>query len=198
MDLNRDKIQFLIVGSSHVRRLRDHIVQNPDMTNFAVGKVQVHFHGISGGKVTRIADVDDINASVAYCQPEHIILHIGGNDLDQAQADEDYCQEIVLKLVLLAQTFIRRYNVQTVTILELLPRSSTRHIDPGRYNIMKRTLNHLLQLELKRKDKIYFHKIRGVKEPSHDMFIDGVHLNNNEGMMRYYRSIRGAIIKAIE
>jgi len=43
------------------------------------------------------------------------------------------------------------------------------------------------------KSKINFWKIKGVKESLENLFGDGVHFND-DGNLRYYRSIRGALI----
>ena len=69
-----------------------------------------------------------INSKIQSSQPDHVVLHIGGNDLDVTQVNEQYCVELVLKLVLLAETFISRHILQSVTICELLPRQKTRHM----------------------------------------------------------------------
>ena len=69
-----------------------------------------------------------INLKIQSSQPDHVVLHIGGNDHDVTQVNEQYCEELVLKLVLLAETFISRSRLQSVTICELLPRHITESV----------------------------------------------------------------------
>jgi hypothetical protein len=49
-----------------------------------------------------------INSKIQSSQPDLVVLYIGGHDLDVTQVNEQYCVELVLKLVLLAETFISR------------------------------------------------------------------------------------------
>jgi hypothetical protein len=44
---------------------------------------------------------------------------------------------------------------------------------------------------------VCFWKIRGIKETKEDVFSDDVHLNM-EGTTRYYRFIRGALLRLAE
>ena len=69
-----------------------------------------------------------------------------------------------------------------MSIGEIMPRQTTRNLDVQQYNVLKRTLNKLLRDEIaKRSGIIHFFKIKGVKQTSGDIFLDGVHLNP-EGM----------------
>ena len=77
---------------------------------------------------------------------------------------KQYCEELVFKLVLLAQTFISIHSLQSVTICEFLPRQKTRHITVEKYNYFKRITNKFTKNELVSKLKINFWKIKGVKE----------------------------------
>jgi len=101
----------------------------------------------------------------------------------------------VLKLVLLAETFISKSRLQSVTICELLPRQKTRHITVEKYNYFKRITNKFIKKELVSKSKINFWNIKGLKESLENLFGDGVHFND-DGNLRYYRIIRGALINS--
>jgi len=46
-----------------------------------------------------------IGLRIQSSRPDHVILHICGNDLDFVQINE-CCEELLLKLLLLAETFI--------------------------------------------------------------------------------------------
>ena len=188
---------ILILGSSHVRRLSHYISTVPRLANFGLANIQVEYFGISGGRIGRKDDIELFYQQIARVQPEHIILHIGGNDIDVQGADHEYIEEIVLKVVLVAQTFVSRFtSVRSVTVCELFPRLLTRKISVEHYNKLKRHFNLHLKQELKNSHSIQYWKIKGVKGSQVKIFCDGVHLNNGEGMLRYYRSLRGALIQA--
>jgi hypothetical protein len=93
--------------------------KNSDLHN-----INVEFYRIGGGRVMNSVHTSQINSKIQSSQPDHI----GGNDLDVTQVNEHYCVELVLKLVLLAETFISRHILQSVTICELLPRQKIRHM----------------------------------------------------------------------
>jgi hypothetical protein len=57
-----------------------------------------------------------INSKIQSSQPDHVVLHIGGNDLDVTQVNEQYCEELVLKLVLLAEKSRNRRTCELPTI----------------------------------------------------------------------------------
>jgi len=186
-------MSVLIAGSSHVRRLNDYVEARQAFKNFDLHNINVEFYGIGGGRVMNSGHTSQINSKIQSSQPDHVVLHIGGNDLDVIQVNEQYCEELVLKLVLLAETFISRHRLQSVTICELLPRQKTRHITVEKYNYFKKITNKFIKKELVAKSKIHFWKIKGVKESLENLFGDGVHFND-DGNLRYYRSIRGALI----
>ena len=115
-----------------------------------------------------------INLKIQSSKPDPVVLHLGGNDLDVTQVNEQYCEELVIKLVLLSDTFISRHRLQSVTICEFVPRQKTRHITVEKYNYFKRITNKFIKNELVFKSKINFWKIKWVKE----WFGDGLHLND--------------------
>jgi len=184
-------MSVLIAGSSHVRRLHDYVEARQAFKNFDLDNINVEFHGIGGGRVMNSVHTSQINFKIQSSQPDHVV---SGNDLDVTQVNEQYFEELVLKLVLLAETFISRHRLQSVTICELLPRQKTRHITVEKYNYFKRITNKFMKRELVSKSKINFWKIKGVKETLENLFGDGVHFND-DGNLRYYRSIRGALIR---
>ena len=63
--------------------------------------------------------------------------------------------EIALKLTMLAEVFIKRYNMGTVCIGEIMPRQTTRKLNVRKYNVLKRTLNKLLRNEIAKRSGYY-------------------------------------------
>jgi len=191
-------MSVLLLGSSHIRRLEDYIRRRPQLRQFALNNPPVvNYHGISGGHITTSEHTNALMTSVNFHQPEHVLLHIGGNDLDKVNIKSSDVEEIILKLVTFAHTIIGRYNVQSVTICQLLNREKTRHVLPEAYNELVKQANKLLKKELSTIPHIYYWKISGVKYTTTEILEDGVHFNNKHGMPRYFRNLRGAIIQAI-
>jgi type 1 glutamine amidotransferase len=109
----------LITGSSHVRRLQDYEEARHALKNVAIDNINVEFQGIGGGRVMDSVHTSQINLKIQSSQPDHVVLHIGGHDLDVTQVNEQYCVELEFKLVLLAETFISRHRLQSLIICEL-------------------------------------------------------------------------------
>ena len=146
-------MRVLIAGSSHVRRLEDYI-SHSGKTNFDLQIGHLSFCGISGGKVLKSEHKNIVEAAVRDQTPDILVLHIGGNDLDDCDSNEKLCQEIALKLTMLAEVFIKRYNIGTVCIGEIIPKQTTRNLDVQQYNVLKRTLNKLLRDEIAKRSGI--------------------------------------------
>lgn len=132
--------------------------------------------------------------------PDHIIVHIGGNDLDHKGIGIDDLEVLVRKLVLFSNLCISKFSHKTVTcsILQLLPRLKVRaEISHEIYNANVIIANQLLKNELKKYSNIRYWNISGVKNPEENIFVDGVHLNKTAGLPKYYRNVRGAMIQAL-
>ena len=119
-------MNVLIAGSSHVRRLEQFILTRPSLDTFAlIDGPEIHFYGISGEKISRSNDLANISSKIQEIQPKHLILHIGGNDLDNNNISKEDASEVSLKLVLFANTLKSRFSLYSVTICQLLPRERT-------------------------------------------------------------------------
>ena len=77
--------------------------------------------------------------------PSHIILHLGGNDLDNEELSEEFAEETVLKIISYCGMLKQRHSIQQVTIMQLLPRMETRHISHNIYNNMVVHANSFLK-----------------------------------------------------
>ena len=82
-------MKLVVVGSSHVRRLGTFIYNRPALHNFNLMNCEVKCLGIGGGKVSNSDHVQTILSFIEKNRPEHVIVHIGGNDLDILGASED-------------------------------------------------------------------------------------------------------------
>jgi hypothetical protein len=78
--------------------------------------------------------------------PSHIIVHLGGNDLDSEELSEEFAEEIVLKIISFCGMLKQRHSIQQVTIMQRLPRKETRHISQNIYNNMVVHANRFLKI----------------------------------------------------
>ncbi|VDI79901.1 Hypothetical predicted protein [Mytilus galloprovincialis] len=154
--------------------------------------------GIGGGKVSNSDHVQTILSFIEKNRPEHVIVHIGGNDLDIFGASEDTVEELGLRLILLSQTLTTRFEIKSVTICQLLPRESTRVIASNVYNDLVIKTNRFLKAQIKDQPHCRYWKITGVKNSDRNNYVDGVHFNYDVGMPKYFRNIRGSIIQAMK
>jgi len=115
--------------------------------------------------------------------------------LDIKDGTVENAQEISLKLIVFANTVKARFNLKTVTILQLLPREKTRNLESvADCNYLVKETNKLIKAEIEQYPGIKYWKISGVKNSQN--LLMGVHFNFQFGMPKYYRNIRGAIIQA--
>lgn len=193
-------MDVVVIGSSHVKRLQSYMQSKPELKNFNLNNVNVktHLYGISGGNITNSRDVKKLNSFIntVGASPKCLIIQIGGNDMDSLDITP---QEVIFKLIAMAQVWKVRYNFKQVFVCQLLPREVTRVVQPSQYNENVREANKLLKAELSRapNSAITYWKIKGVKKSMDSNYVDGVHFNWQFGMPKYFRNIRGAILTAI-
>ena len=155
-------------------------------------RTAVHFHGISGGRITKLHHVRETEDHVRLIQPTRIYMQIGGNDLDSVDISYEYTTSIVKKDISVCRRFLTKYSVQDVVIGQFLPRYEIWYCDVAVYNERVITANRLLKQELSQVDNIHYWKLKGLKHVE-NLFKDGVHLTD-QSQKKFYRSIRGAII----
>lgn len=74
---------ILIVGSSHIKRFDRFSSNRPALHNFSLeNPPEISLFGISGGKIISSRHFDLIQQNIQQFAHDHLILHIGGNDLD--------------------------------------------------------------------------------------------------------------------
>jgi len=190
-------MNVLVLGSSHIRRLHNYIDRFANLTNFDLdGQISVNYFGISGGRITNSEHCYRWDWSVVSINPEHVVVQLGGNDLDVVKADKESAEEIVLKIIAFCHTFISRHKVQHVTILQFLNRQSTRHVPPDTYNKLIKYANEYLKSELSSYPCLHYWNLKGLKHSESQTLVDGVHFNDL-GNHKYFKNIRGAIIQSL-
>jgi len=87
-----------------------------------------------------------------------------------------------------------RYNVELVVICEIFGRLRLRTLDIDRYHIIRDEVNLTFFIEFSREEGVKFWRNKGGLMTNEDLFLpDKVHLNL-KGTVKFYRSLRGAVI----
>ena len=77
-------MSILLIGSSHIKRFEHYIDRKDTLSNFQLPKVtEVHFKGISGGKINNANHVHIFEQAIIEHKPSGVLVQIGGNDLDK-------------------------------------------------------------------------------------------------------------------
>ena len=185
----------LLIGSSHINRLRQY-VNDFNLQNFGLIQPQVSMCGISGGRIKSNHHCGLLSNEVTRVGPDRILVQFGGNDLDCENANEQSAEEIILMLISICSLYLSRPNIEHVTILQLLPRHETRHCPPVVYNNLVRHANTYLKEQIQAVPGLHYWNVYGVKNSAVNIFVDGVHFNQ-DGFLRYYRNVRGAIVQSL-
>ena len=85
---------------------------------------------------------------ISDIRPHHLVFHAGGNDLDQNSC-EGITEEMVFRLLSILSSWKGRYNIQTITVLQLTGRRSTYNVPVDKYNFIVCQFNQHLKRELK-------------------------------------------------
>lgn len=182
----------LCVGDSHVRRLERSIdARQPSSVTYGIANLeQVDYYGISGGLVSNNRHLCILTDAVRRYRPRHIIVFIGGNDLDSRDANFDV-ECVVTRLVAFLTQLERRFHLQSVSVLSLVPRRVCRNISADIYNQRVCEANNLRQncVHL----KITYWKLRGFTTSQKNIYCDGVHFNSL-GLYKLMRQIRGIFL----
>lgn len=182
----------VLLGHSFIRRLRDFTSQNADVWNLKLNPevLQLSFRCQGGLTLPRLiherADLYNFQGH----PPSIVYLQIGGNDLSARDPEE-----VVRDLLSFASYLHEGVGTPLIIVGQLLLRSP--NVVGQRYNDKVITCNKLLneQLVLNNIPGIIFWKHRGFWNSLHHISHDGVHLNQ-EGLWKYYRSVRSAILHA--
>lgn len=119
-----------------------------------------------------------------------MFIHIGGNDMESDCSIE----EVVYKLVAFVTLCQRQYNITRVTVLQLLPRTKTRHLAVPFYNGKVTAANRLLKGQLRPFRQCYYWNLKGMKGAEDTLASDGVHFSER-GFGKYFKNIRAALLK---
>ena len=135
-------MSILLIGSSHIywheRFVQDNKVQDyrrPDCPH-------VHYIGIRGGRITNSNRTRRLEHHISVIRPRHLLIHIGGNDLDEVESDY---QLIISRLLLFCNHCIAQYGITSVRVFQLMPRRVTRNLPVETYNMKVSEANTYLK-----------------------------------------------------
>ncbi|VDI10947.1 Hypothetical predicted protein [Mytilus galloprovincialis] len=187
--------KVLILGHSFISRLTQALTYDPKLSpDFNLAQCSVSCYGISGGTVDRLKNNDDLNAHIQQFQPSVIILQIGGNDLCDPSLK---AETLACNIVDLMSDFQLHYSfVNKIVVCELFTRTQPWYITAEQYENKRRIVNQMLPILVDDKKHFWKH-LRLMNSPLQIFASDGVHLSAL-GMQKYYRSLRLAILHAIE
>ena len=188
--------RILVVGDSHIRRLREFVEAPPDELYGSVqlsmglqdsSTLDLSFLGYGGRTVSRIRS-DDMQ-EIQRFSPHVEILMVGANDLTSATASALRVASDIHELALSIAAVESCVKVMVGAIPPLASYPSTAPAYPERVEHCNYILRNLLEVE----ERVSYFKIRGLIDPVHEIHIsDGVHFKTH-GMYRIYRAIWGAV-----
>lgn len=178
----------LILGHSFVHRLHSFIEEERDArTRPDFGLTNIHWHGIGGRTVPRLIQHD--LGLLNYVQPNVVILIIGSNDLSNPHLHPTSIGSNIDDLV---NRLHFDFGVSFIVVNQVHKRTVQPH---PHYNDHVDIINNYLSVVIDQYPYAKFWKNVGLKDPHPNLLRDGVHLNA-VGQYKFYRSVRGAIIKA--
>lgn len=186
-------MSILFIGSSHINRLESFIRRKDQVSPFLVQDTSIHFHGLSGAKICSSSHFNTFDRAISNHKPKSLIIHVGGNDLDQRGMDLDGASIIALRLVAICKLFLAKHNLEKIICVQLMSRSKTRHINVQSYNNLVIAVNRQLKYELSSCSNVVYWRLKGIKNCVDNLYQDGVHFNE-KGLLKYYRNLRGAVL----
>ena len=195
------RTRVLVVGDSHIRRLRDFEEAPPDEFQGFVqrsmglvdsSRLDLSFLG-RGGRTVSSIEIEDMQEIERFA-PHVVILMVGGNDLTSPTASPLGVASGIHDLALSIAAVPSCVKVLVGAIPPRRSYPSTVPAYPGRVDRCNFILRNLLQVE---ESAAYF-KIRGLIDPVRDLHIrDGIHFKPY-GLYRLYRAVRGAVCSALD
>lgn len=161
--------------------LGDSIVKRQGEEKFIFEDVEVRFFGVGGMRLSTVEE--SLWKRVEEYQPSAILLHLGGNDINNSTNPAQLHQLFMRHLLRLRNTGIRVY------VAEVMPRLSVRDISLELFEKIRKGLNSKLRRTLG-KDFVFLH----VDARSAYLSSDGVHLSYR-GRVQYHRVLQRLFAK---
>lgn len=192
--------KVLLVGHSFFTRL-DRAMASPlhnyCVHNFGLDQCQVQFYAKGGLKIVDNIDLlkSDLRARFATVHYDAVLVQLGDNDC----CTSHFCPlGLASKLDDFGQWLINECGVKTVFICQLFSRPHPRGVTAVEFENRRTQANYYLQTLLEQSERVVYWKHKRVFQSPHNLFlVDGCHLNVI-GMKKYYKSVKQAIILAVE
>ena len=194
--LHTEPVNITIAGHSFVRRLNEYATyqfgsyHNMKIENSVANVTTI---GISGLTIDKL--LHQHMHRITTTNPQIVYIEIGSNDLCDPNGD---IRQIGLKIKEACKMLLR-LGIKKVIIGEIVfrfGRGIPRNVPDYNYKVLN--LNRFLQVHLdsEAEPRLLFWRHKYVWRSALRLYIDGVHYNN-DGNKRYFRSVRGALIKSI-
>ena len=178
----------LVLVDSFIRRLHEFVLGDPQ--HFSVNfhfmhRAVIKLHGIGGRTITK-AIQHDLHVIESF-NPDIVIIQLGSNDLTS---------ETALPVGSAIDDFVRLlhdvYHVQVIYVCQTIML-----LHQSAFNRKAKLLTKYLRVVLEPIPYAHFWGHRGFWRPSNNISVrDGVYLNL-KGQKKFYRSLRGAILGAL-
>ena len=191
-------IRVAIIGHSFIRRLNDDLnsYHNYELKpNFDLNQCTVRLKGSGGWHVQDTEHFDSLfKPFLDSFKPQIVIIQLGENDLDGAAQPLNVAND----LEVLSSKLISDFGGKIVFVCELCTRLVPKYISAKEY-VRKRLLsNQILETLIEHEHHIRFWRHRRLFGALSPIFNhDGIHLNTN-GQLRFYRSLRLAIMTGVQ
>ena len=182
----------LCIGDSHINRFKAFVGKSLSSNVYNISSLQdVQYYGVSGGRVSKKEHLTLFHSAIHRFRPSHVIVVIGGNDLDSAEPDFDMnC--VVFRLVTFLTQIKNFYHLRSVTVLSIFHRTCTRHVSLETFHQRLQMANQIL------KEQCLIHsithwKLRWFAASRKPILCDGVHLNTL-GQYKLLRQLHGVFL----
>ena len=185
--------KVLVLGDSHIHWLQRFIADDLALCphDLHLTNCEVGYKGIRGGTVASLRSSFDFSKGAT--KPDAVILHIGGNDIDNASSIPP--QFVGMQLYIFAKELVAA-GVANVIVCQVIRRRSWRNFDFQEGARHVTCINEFLAAACSGLEHIAFWKHRGMWQEGAPIFCaDGVHFNPL-GSFKLYKSVRGAVMQA--
>ena len=194
--LNESPVNVTVAGHSFVRHLNTYACENHGFYhNLKLEQyvANVNFVGISGLTVSRL--INDHLHAVVENQPSIVYLELGTNDLSDPRLTAKEVGNRILELCrMLLNLGVRRVIIGEITFR--VGRGIPQKCPDFNYKVLD--LNQFLQVHIDGDELpgVVFWRHKYLWQSAINLYRDGLHYNR-DGNKRLFRSVRGAVIKAL-
>ena len=152
--------QVVVLGHSFVEKLNGYAHSEWENLNIDIFKATVHFKSVSGGTFRHFCS-KQFTDCLKPAKVKYVVCEIGGNDLDSKLRSET---DVSTSILSYAAFLHHGFDIEHVTINQLLFRGKTRHIPVSEYNRRVVEVNKVLKQEAKSCPWLTYWKHKGLKK----------------------------------